>query len=154
VDPFDTPAASGGIVDPFDSGSKTQQPTVEADHGLARRQKMSAAERLLQPITEYPAAYQEMRREAQEQFGRGLGQLAEGWRTGTGVEPGSLAGLGTFAKGAANVGLARLAMSARRSAPPIALPSANPLRTSPASRANTPNLPPNWRHRASDFPAR
>lgn len=78
---------------------------AEDDHGLARRQKMSALEKAVSPVTEYPRNYEEMRTEAQHQFGRGLGQLAEGWRA---AEPGSFAGLGTFAKGAANVGLGAL----------------------------------------------
>jgi hypothetical protein len=46
-----------------------------------------------------------MNLEAQHQVGHGAGQIAEGWGE---AQPGSLAGLGKFAKGAANVGLGAL----------------------------------------------
>lgn len=73
------------------------------DHGLARRQQMSVAEKAVSPITEYPRNYQEMRTEAQQQIGRGLSQLGEG-AFGSG-----LAGdVGKFAAGVGNVGLGAL----------------------------------------------
>lgn len=96
------------------AGSKMLPPVVvdeappdapQDDHGLARRQAMTPLEKAASPITEYPRNYSEMRTEAEQQMGRGAGQIAEGWGA---AREGGLAGLGTFAKGAANVGLGAL----------------------------------------------
>jgi hypothetical protein len=78
------------------------------DHGLARRQALSLAEKAVSPITEYPRHYEEMRKEAESQVGRGFSQIGAGFGEGLQAEPGSLAGLGTFGRGVANVGLGAL----------------------------------------------
>jgi hypothetical protein len=106
VDPFDAPAASGGIVDPFDAGAAAPAD----DHGLARRKKMSQAELAVSPITEYPRNYAEMRTEAQQQVGQGVEQLTSALRNAKGglYEPGEAANLWQGAKGAGNIGLGAL----------------------------------------------
>jgi hypothetical protein len=78
------------------------------DHGLAERQKLSPLAKAVNPITSYPETYNKMNLEAQQQVRQGLGQLAEGWQQGMQGRDGSLAGLGTFAKGALNTGLGAL----------------------------------------------
>lgn len=47
------------------------------DHGKARRSEMSVPEKIASPITEYPAVYAEMNKEARDQMSRGVGQLGE-----------------------------------------------------------------------------
>lgn len=76
-----------------------------ADHGLSERQKLSAIEKAALPITSYPETYQRMNKEAREQVSRGAAQLAEGFGS---AKEASLEGLGTAAKGAANVALGGL----------------------------------------------
>ena len=63
------------------------------DHGLADRQKMSAGQLALNPITSYPETYSQMNRESRAQMSRGVDQLSN---------PSSA---WDVAKGAANVGL-------------------------------------------------
>jgi hypothetical protein len=46
------------------------------DHGLAERQKLSTLGKAVSPITGYWPTYQQMNREAQQQIGQGLGQIA------------------------------------------------------------------------------
>ena len=73
------------------------------DHGLAHRQAMTAAEKAVSPITEYPRNYEEMRKEAQQQVSRGAGQLYEG-AFGSGV----MGDVGRFASGLGNVAMGGL----------------------------------------------
>ncbi|WP_315831087.1 hypothetical protein [Bradyrhizobium prioriisuperbiae] len=59
-----------------------------ADHGYSERQRQSAVQRLLSPITYYPETYLRMNREAQEQFWRGVDQakrMDEPWTFAKGV---------------------------------------------------------------------
>jgi hypothetical protein len=73
------------------------------DHGLARRQAMSATEKAVSPITEYPRNYAEMNQEARDQISRGAGQLYEG-AFGSGI----MGDVGKFAGGLGNVALGTL----------------------------------------------
>src|SRR6478752_3772645 len=57
-----------------DAGKQAAAPAD--DHGLARRQAMTPAEKAVSPITEYPRNYQEMRTEALDAVRHGAGQLA------------------------------------------------------------------------------
>ncbi len=47
-----------------------------ADHGLAERQKLSAVEKAINPITSYPATYDRMNKEARHQVSEGLDEVA------------------------------------------------------------------------------
>jgi hypothetical protein len=104
--PPKTDAYTGPNLGPLQRQTSDQRQAD--DHGLARREQMSPLEKAVSPFTEYPRNYEEIRTEAGNQFGRGLGQLAEGFGSGLQGQPGSLAGLGTFAKGVANTGLGAL----------------------------------------------
>src|SRR5262245_60143694 len=84
--------------------SETSASAAADDHGRERRSKMSAAEKLVSPITEYPRNYAELNQEAVDQMSRGAGQLASAV-TGSG---GLLERNWEGAKGAANLGLGAL----------------------------------------------
>jgi hypothetical protein len=118
VDPFKTPASSdaGGIVDPFKTGTAKTEPDFDvnnlmakaeaekADHGRARRSRMSQAELAASPFTEYPRNYEELRNEAYSQFGSGLSQLGHAMASGKPLyEEGGPASLWEGVKGAGNV---------------------------------------------------
>lgn len=56
-------------VGPYESNPEAR------DHGLARRQQMSAAEKAVSPITEYPEVYSRMNRDARSMVSEGVDQL-------------------------------------------------------------------------------
>ena len=83
-----------------DAGRQAAAPAD--DHGLVHRQAMTPAEKAVSPITEYPRNYEEMRKEAEQQFSRGAGQVYEG-AFGSGLQgdlPKFSGGLGNMALGA------------------------------------------------------
>ena len=76
--------ASATQFDPKEFESfKTKAPSKEAaphnaeaaDHGLSERQKLSPIGKALSPITEYPATYDRMNREARGQISEGVNQM-------------------------------------------------------------------------------
>jgi hypothetical protein len=80
------------------------------DHGLARRQAMSPAEKAISPITELPRNIREASTEATHQVGRGVEQLVSGFSKASGdlSQPGELGNLWEATKGAGNVALGAL----------------------------------------------
>lgn len=67
-----------------------------ADHGLSERQKLSPVEKAISPITNYPATYDRMNKEARGTLSRGVDQLTAG------------NGVLETAKGAGNIALGTL----------------------------------------------
>ena len=90
------------ILSKFPDAAK-QAAGAPDDHGLAHRQTMTAAEKAVSPITEYPRNYEEMRKEAESQIGRGASQLYEG-----ALNSGVMGDVGKFASGLGNVGMGAL----------------------------------------------
>ena len=90
------------ILSKFPDAAK-QAATPPDDHGLAHRQAMTSAEKAVSPITEYPRNYEEMRKEAESQIGRGASQLYEG-----ALNSGVMGDVGKFASGLGNVGMGAL----------------------------------------------
>lgn len=71
------------------------------DHGLSERQKLSSVGKALSPVTEYPAVYDRMNKDARGQMSRGVDQISH---------PGSLTtmegtGLSDILSGAGNVAM-------------------------------------------------
>ena len=91
------------ILSKFPDAGKQAAAAAPDDHGLAHRQAMTAAEKAVSPITEYPRNYTEMNKEARDQISRGAGQLYEG-AFGSGI----MGDVGKFAGGLGNVALGTL----------------------------------------------
>ena len=91
------------ILSKFPDAGKQAAASVD-DHGLAHRQAMTAAEKAVSPITEYPRNYQEMNLEAQHQVGRGVDQLKSAFSNAKSLyEEGGPQSLWEGVKGAGNV---------------------------------------------------
>jgi hypothetical protein len=79
-------------------GAAPSQPPI--GNNVGPQQPRSMLDTALQPITEYGPTYHTMRRDAQDQIGRGVGQIGSG------------GGVGEVAKGAANVALGGIGYAA------------------------------------------
>jgi hypothetical protein len=82
----------------FDDIPRTPSIAPEAaDHGLSERQKLSPLEKAISPITSYPATYDRMNREAQDEFSQGVDQVLNATGAGDvakGVGKAALGGVG------------------------------------------------------------
>jgi hypothetical protein len=100
--PWEAYQSNGAPEGPWSAYQRAEENEQEAaDHGLSKRQKLSAVEKAINPITSYPETYQRMNKEARDQISRGADQLSSGL-FGHGVVgdlPEFVSGLGNMALG-------------------------------------------------------
>lgn len=99
--PAQAKPAAGFDPDAYLSASPSGAPSSESpDHGLSERQKLTPLGKAISPITSYPETYSRMNKEAREQVGQGISQIADhnsAWDVAKGVGNTALGSLGYVA---------------------------------------------------------